>query len=337
MSQLLTFLVPTFNGAMHIQKTLDSIIREAERVEPLNYEILVCVNGSTDETLETVRCFDQTTNFRVIRFDQNLGYDNNLIRALRNVHSDYVWFVGDDDALLEGSVEFVITLIMQNLDLEVLILEPNFFSEDSEMGLLPNNPEAIIFKNSFEFLNSIQWNGSALSSLVLRKPTDDQVDSATRIVNSNWVHLAFLFERILAAGLNEKNVFAFISKGLIGVRTKNPRWETNFGNYAVVGIQHLDTLRILLKKRNVRLYRIFYLLRSKTNWRDTKTGYVTNDPNLHLKYLSTQIRLFWMSPVFWIGTFPLLISPSSLRPDLIRFQEYFFLKGQRALTKFFSK
>ena len=337
MNQLITFLIPTFNGAKHIQKTLDCIVREVERLEPLNYEILICVNGSTDETLEIIRCFDQVTSFRIIRFDQNLGYDFNLIRALRNVHSDYVWFVGDDDALLEGSVEFVSTLIRQNLDLEVLVLEPNFFSEDSEIGSFPNDPEAMIFKDSFEFLNSIQWNGSALSSLVLRKPDEAQFDSANRIVNSNWVHLAFLFDIILAASFNEKNSFAFISKGLIGVRTKNPRWETNFGNYAVVGIQHLDTLRILLKKKNARLYRIFYLLRSTTNWRDTKSGYVSNDPNLHLKYLSTQIRLFWMSPVFWIGAFPLLISPSSLRPDLIRFQEYFFLKGQRALKRFSSK
>ncbi len=81
-----TALVPTYNGAQFIQRTLDSLAAQTWT----NLEILIGDDCSTDDTLQIVRRFaNEHPDTRVLERDANLGWLRNsndlMARAARRV------------------------------------------------------------------------------------------------------------------------------------------------------------------------------------------------------------------------------------------------------------
>jgi glycosyltransferase involved in cell wall biosynthesis len=323
----ITFLVPSFNGDLHLETTIRSLLRESEKIENSEYEILICLNGSTDGSkLMIENSFQNVRNLRIMHFERNLGYDENLIRAIAHTKSEYIWFVGDDDVILNGASELVLNQLQTHEDLNFILLEPIFFTFDTEIPGMTRQPEVSIATNHIDFFKRVKWNGSALSSIVIRKPEIESFREIQDNYGKNWIHLVLLFERVLLDSMGTSQKYCLISEGTIAVRMLNPRWKENFGNYVVVGIDHIEVLRKLLKKRDGSLYRIFFELRKETNWSDVKSGYRDIHGVIRLKFTWMQIKLFWRYPLFWILTFPLLVLSENPRKTLIKIQEYFLLR-----------
>jgi glycosyltransferase involved in cell wall biosynthesis len=70
----------TYNGALHLQEQLDSYVKKTRRPD----EVVICDDGSTDDTLSIITEFVKTAPFsvRVIRNNYNLGYTQNFAKAL---------------------------------------------------------------------------------------------------------------------------------------------------------------------------------------------------------------------------------------------------------------
>lgn len=332
MRPALSFLIPTFDGAAHIKAALESILHQVDELPNALYEIVICINGSTDETATILSEYEYIESLTIVSFETNLGYDKNILRAIEETKGDFIWFLGDDDILLPESVKFVLSIITSNTDMSVLILEPQFFSKNEDLKFLIGCPSNELFIDGESFLRRAGWNGSALSSLIVKRPIDIAEFMNTTEEGSNWIHLSFLFSNVLLPNPREVEIFAFISKGTVAVRVLNPRWAANFGNYVVVGIRHLEVLRSLLAKKAPNIYRIFYDLRRKTNWSDVKTGYTNQGTSLHWKFMKSQISLFWREPNFWLIVFPILVSPEFLRRYIIKVQEYTYIHLKKILT-----
>ena len=99
---LVTALVPTYNGARFIQRTLDSL---AAQTWP-NLEILIGDDRSTDDTLDIVRRFAAGhPNVRIVERESNLGWLRNSNDLMARARGELMFFAFHDDVVGPTYVE----------------------------------------------------------------------------------------------------------------------------------------------------------------------------------------------------------------------------------------
>jgi glycosyltransferase involved in cell wall biosynthesis len=85
----------TYNGAGFLQEQLDSLA--AQTLKPC--ELVVCDDGSTDETVELAEKFAAVAPFkvRIYHNQQNLGYADNFLKSASLCEGDWIAFCDQDD------------------------------------------------------------------------------------------------------------------------------------------------------------------------------------------------------------------------------------------------
>lgn len=102
---LLTVAIPTYNRS----RTLEKILTELRSQASDDFVVLVSDDASPDNTGEMVKTFQQTMpNLVYHRNEQNLGFSGNVCKIYEIAETRYVWFLCDDDTVLEGAVKGMI-------------------------------------------------------------------------------------------------------------------------------------------------------------------------------------------------------------------------------------
>lgn len=85
----------TYNGSRFVSEQLQSIATQS----CLPYELVVCDDGSTDDTIAVIRTFAPHAPFRVRVFsnDQTLGVSKNFEKAIQNCDGDVIALSDQDD------------------------------------------------------------------------------------------------------------------------------------------------------------------------------------------------------------------------------------------------
>lgn len=109
----------TYNGARFISEQLASLAAQ----EVLPFELIVCDDGSSDGTPETVERFSETAPFsvRVYRNEQNLGYAENFLKAARLCEGDWIAFCDQDDVWLPSKIGRATSVIQGNPSLTLVL------------------------------------------------------------------------------------------------------------------------------------------------------------------------------------------------------------------------
>jgi len=92
---LLTVFIPTYNRVSSLSITLNSLLPQSDA---LSVPVLVVDNASSDATrslLEELQANHSCLAFMSRRF--NIGGEGNIVSAVSQITSDYVWILGDDD------------------------------------------------------------------------------------------------------------------------------------------------------------------------------------------------------------------------------------------------
>ncbi len=111
---LISVIIPTFNSALYIEETLNSVFSQGWR----DLEVIVMDDGSTDNTISILnRLAEQESRLRV--FQQPNGKPakarNNAIRLAKG---EWIAFMDSDDIWLPGKLEYQVTeTIKFNADL----------------------------------------------------------------------------------------------------------------------------------------------------------------------------------------------------------------------------
>jgi len=127
----------TYNGAAFIEKQLDSII--SQTLKPV--EIVICDDGSTDDTLKIIRKYSKKTNIRLYQNDINLGYIKNFEKTMSLCTSPLIALSDQDDIWHHDKLKILSKEINGNL------------SVFSDMKLIDEND--IIISESFESYQKI--------------------------------------------------------------------------------------------------------------------------------------------------------------------------------------
>lgn len=120
----LTVVIPTYNSARFIDKTVMSI---SEKCAMLGLEEIIVVNdGSTDETtsrIKEIRDLPQGVNLRLIEMRVNVGQTNATAVGLSKAKSDFILTFDDDYKDAFSSVIDLLTKLKQE-DLDFVVGAP---------------------------------------------------------------------------------------------------------------------------------------------------------------------------------------------------------------------
>jgi glycosyltransferase involved in cell wall biosynthesis len=102
----LAFLIPTYNRPAQLCILVESILAQLEPVT-----ILISDNSDNYETknaVEQIKLMNFShANIVYTKNDGNIGYDANIRNLLHICNTKYMWFVGDDDIVVAGSISLV--------------------------------------------------------------------------------------------------------------------------------------------------------------------------------------------------------------------------------------
>lgn len=114
MDKLLTIAIPTYNRAKRLEKSLNDLLSQIIKSGEKQYlSVLVSDNGSTDTTAAVINKYSDIFKqnniiFSSHSFSNNRGFDANVLNCYRSCDSEYVWFLSDDDNIIDGAINSII-------------------------------------------------------------------------------------------------------------------------------------------------------------------------------------------------------------------------------------
>jgi len=95
----------TYNGEKHIEEQLNSILEQTK----LPDEIVICDDGSTDDTVTVIRRVLEryTEKLILITNPQNIGYKKNFVQAMSLCSGDIIFLSDQDDVWAKNKIAIV--------------------------------------------------------------------------------------------------------------------------------------------------------------------------------------------------------------------------------------
>jgi glycosyltransferase involved in cell wall biosynthesis len=117
----------TFNGAKYLQEQLDSFLAQTR----LPDELIVCDDGSDDDTLAILRAFQKTAPFHVeISENQTiLGCTKNFEKAASLCTGDLIFFSDQDDVWFKNKLEVMIQFMENHPQVMVAVNDAEIVDE----------------------------------------------------------------------------------------------------------------------------------------------------------------------------------------------------------------
>lgn len=124
----ISIAMATFNGGQYLREQLDSF-KSQERTPD---ELVVCDDGSTDDTLSILDRFKSTAPFEVnvISNDRNLGYTKNFEKAISHCSGDVIFLADQDDIWYPTKIGVLENAFRASPDMQLVIHDGELVDED---------------------------------------------------------------------------------------------------------------------------------------------------------------------------------------------------------------
>jgi glycosyltransferase involved in cell wall biosynthesis len=118
----------TYNGAKHIQEQLDSFLEQTRIPD----ELVVCDDGSTDDTLDILERFHVKAPFdvKIYRNEINLGFTKNFEQALLKCSGDLLFLSDQDDLWFNNKLSEVERVFLANATKLLVVSDGNLVDEN---------------------------------------------------------------------------------------------------------------------------------------------------------------------------------------------------------------
>jgi abequosyltransferase len=104
----LSFCIPTLNRANELRTSLESIVSQATS----KTEVVIVDGGCTDDTLEVIESFkSRLPRIYVYESKTKSGVDRDILQSVAMARGCYCWLFSDDDFLLSGAIQRVLSEI----------------------------------------------------------------------------------------------------------------------------------------------------------------------------------------------------------------------------------
>jgi glycosyltransferase involved in cell wall biosynthesis len=99
-SAKVSIVLPTYNGAKYIRKSIDSCLNQTYQ----NIELVIVDDGSIDETSEIIKSY-KDERIRYLRHEKNEGLPKALNTGFTNTTGEYLTWTSDDNLYVEDAIE----------------------------------------------------------------------------------------------------------------------------------------------------------------------------------------------------------------------------------------
>ena len=232
---LLSICIPTFNREGPIKNLLYSILECLKPHPELTnqIEIVISDNHSSDNTEETVKPFGKKfKKFIFSKNNENLGYANNINKAVQIASGKYCWLMGSDDSLTQSALSCILKEISQKepgLIIGSAITNGQkraFFGKSSfsrQIGTAESIADLIYQSTEisalFAFMSALiikkeLWEKAQLTSLELSHPYTHTI-RIFKILTEKTIHLSYLSNPIVSTGSEPNEYNTTLHKHLL--------------------------------------------------------------------------------------------------------------------------
>ncbi len=226
---VISICIPTYNRAKCLRQCIESITEQFKDTQSRdNVEIVISDNASVDDTESLVKEFQKEfSNIYYYKNSENIGVDRNILNAVEKAKGEWVWFLGDDDALFSGAIDYMLQelklgkfkyclvncLGYDNSLSNPAVRDPNFMIESNQY--FTTLRECIIKMDQKHLVG--YFNG--LSIQIFKRTLWQAWPNKQEYVGTSGIHLHTLLS------VMKEESFAIIAKPLVKVRAANIRWD----------------------------------------------------------------------------------------------------------------
>ena len=178
----ISIAMATYNGAKYLQDQLDSFFYQTRQPD----ELVVCDDGSTDDTLEILEAFGRQAPFavHVYRNETNLGCTKNFEKAMSLCTGEIIFLSDQDDVWFCNKIDTMATTLATRQEIMVLNadlvladdnLNPSPYTALGQSAALEYGPEHVVHGCSTAFRRA--WLDFVLPIPAVRAATHD-----------GWIH-----------------------------------------------------------------------------------------------------------------------------------------------------
>ena len=186
-------ILPNYNSAPYLSKTLDSIIHQTFK----NWKLIIVDGNSNMETKKILKKYENNPNINIIwlKKSKRAGFCRNL--AIRNSKSEYIAFVDSDDVWEEEKLSKQLDFMIKNKYYFTYTNYLTFRSNNKQ-----NNLKKVIPEGCFTFKKFIRNTSIATSTMIINRSSIENAKfSNTKICEDYFfkcqilkkVHYAYCF------------------------------------------------------------------------------------------------------------------------------------------------
>lgn len=197
MQEKVSIIIPVYNAANYIEQTIESVLAQDYEC----WELLLVENGSTDNSIEKIKKFDDP-RIRLVIMDDNAGAAKARNEGMRLATGIYVGYLDADDLWQKDKLSKQLAF-MKEKDAAFCFTGYEFGDENAVgTGKVVHVPETLHYKqalcNTTIFTSTVLFDTRKISKDRLYMPNVKSEDSAL------WFQV--LREGNIAYGLNENLV-----------------------------------------------------------------------------------------------------------------------------------
>ncbi|MBR4721099.1 MAG: glycosyltransferase [Clostridia bacterium] len=167
-----SIIIPAYNAEEYIRDCLKSIIRSNCK----DFEVIIVVNGSNDNTYDICQSFAKDNNeldIKVFNLEEgSLPKSRNF--GMKQANGDYIWFVDSDDTIAFGAIDIINAKIEQYNNPDMLIFSYNTVKDGETKPFETNFEECAIDskKVMHGLFEANAWNGYVWNKIYKKEKID---------------------------------------------------------------------------------------------------------------------------------------------------------------------
>lgn len=149
---LFSVLIANYNNGYYLLEAIDSVLRQTYD----NWEVIIVDDGSTDNSKEIYRQYEQDSRFHVIYNEQNRGCGYTKWKCVEEAHGEICGFLDPDDVLMPDALEKMVKV--HEVHPEVSIIYSRCYLCDTDLNIKGEN-QLLQLKEGESFY-TYRWYGA---------------------------------------------------------------------------------------------------------------------------------------------------------------------------------
>lgn len=209
---ILSIAIPTYNRAVWLKLCLAQLLPQLTLIGSA-VEVTIYDNASPDNTTEIVQSYiNQGLSLSYVRNDENIGSDRNIAQCFNLAKGRYVLILGDDDVLLDGALQKIMTLLSSGEYGAVFVSAYGYNNNFMKERPVQRVVAPIVFSDMDSYVKRCSTNAAFISSIIINRSCTIDIDA------KNFVGTALVQTYLFYEAISRNHQTIFVQEYLIAAK-----------------------------------------------------------------------------------------------------------------------